>query len=414
MTLTASPHSGFGTTSLPEPARPGSPDFSGLHAAMQRWVDGEFLPGVSIAVLMGGDRVHTHCTGWADRERGIALREDHLFRIFSSTKLITSCAVLRLHEQGRLDLDDPVERFLPALANRRVLTPGAHTIDDTVPARSPITIRQLLTHTAGLGYGWFDPGTTLFNAYNERNVLAPDTTLEQMVDALGELPLSYHPGEGWEYSVATDVLARLVEVVSGQRLDRFLGEHILHPLGMSDTAFFVPQAQHDRLAALYVGNDPAEPTQPGLRRAEHLLAPQLHLRPMARLSGGAGLVSTLGDTVKLLRALMPGGPTLLQPATLERMATNQLPAGRFIRFPDIGELPGMGHGLAGVVVVEPGTSEHPEATGELYWGGLAGTQWWISPRHGFAAALMTQRYFGHADPFVFDLKREVYRAVLGR
>jgi CubicO group peptidase (beta-lactamase class C family) len=111
---------------------------------------------------------------------------------------------------------------------------------------------------------------------------------------------------------------------------------------------------------------------------------------------------------------MPGGATLLRPATLVHMAANQLPKGRFIRFPEVGELPGMGHGLAGVVVVEPGASEHPQSGGELYWGGMAGTQWWIAPRHGFAAALMTQRYLGYADPFVFDLKREVYRAVLGR
>lgn len=393
---------------------PANPDFSALHAAMQRWVDADFLPGVSIAVLMGRDRVHTHCTGMADRERGVELREDHLFRVFSNTKLVTSCAVLGLHEQGRFDLDDPIERFLPALANRRVLNPGARTIDDTVPARTPITIRHLLTHTAGLSYGLFDPGTTLFKAYNERKVMTADTTLEQMVDALGTLPLAYHPGQGWEYSVATDVLSRLVEVVSGQRFDRFIGERILQPLGMSDTAFFVPEGQHDRLAALYIGSDPANPTKPGLRRAEQLLTPQLHLRPMARLSGGGGLVSTLGDMVKLLRALMPGGPTLLQAATLERMAVNQLPKDFFIRFAGVGELTGKGYALAGGVVVKPAASEHPEATGELYWGGMAGTQWWIAPRHGFAGALMTQRYLGYSDPFVADLKREVYRAVLGR
>jgi len=389
-------------------------DFAALHAAMQRWVDADLLPGVSIAVLCDRDRVHTHCAGFADKERGIALREDHLFRVFSNTKLVTSCAVLLLHEEGRFELDDPVGRFLPALADRPVLRPGARTIDDTTPAHTPISIRHLLTHTSGLSYGLFDPGGTLFKAYGERRIHAADTTLEQMVDALGALPLAFEPGTAWEYSMATDVLARLVEVCSGQRFDRFIAERILQPLGMPDTGFVVPEGQRDRLAAIYIGANPLDPLKPGLRRAEQLLSPQAHLRPVNRLSGGGGLVSSLGDTVALLRALMPGGPTLLKPATIERMASNQLPAGRFIRFPNVGEFTGKGFGLAGGVVVTPAASEHPESAGEWYWGGMAGTLWWIAPRHGFAGALMTQRWLGYADPFIADLKREVYRAVLGR
>jgi len=391
-----------------------SPDFSALHAAMQRWVDADILSGVSVGVLIGRDRVHTHCVGWADKERGIALRDDHLFRVYSNTKLVTSCAVLALLEQGRLDLDDPVERFVPALANRRVLRPGARTLDDAQPARGSITIRHLLSHTSGLSYGLFDPGTPLFKAYGNRRILAPDTTLEQMVDALAAVPLAFEPGDAWEYSVATDVLARVIEVCSGQRFDRFIDERILRPLEMVDTGFVVPADQHDRLAALYIGTDLADPLKPGLRRAEHLLAPQAHLRSVPRLSGGGGLVSSLADMIALVRSLLPGGPTLLKAATIDCMATNQLPAGRFIGFPGVGELTGKGHGLAGGVVVTPAATEHPQATGELYWGGMASTQWWIAPRHGFAGVLMTQRWLGHGDPFVADLKREVYRAVLGR
>jgi len=398
--------------------RVGDPDFSALHAAMQRWVDADLLPGVSVAVLTGDGRVHTHCTGMADRERGLALREDHLFRVFSNTKLVTSCAVLLLHEDGRFDLDEPVERFLPALAHRRVLRHGARRIDDTVPARSPITIRHLLTHTAGLSYGMFDPGTTLFTAYVKQRVLAVDTTLAQMVDVLGGLPLAFEPGTDWMYSVATDVLARLVEVCSGQRFDRFIDERILQPLHMTDTAFVVPEGERERLAALYVGASLTDPMRPGLERAERLLPLQANLRPVARLSGGGGLVSSLGDMVKLLRALMPAAAsrasTLLKPSTFEAMIHNQLPPGRFIAFPGVGELTGKGFGLAGGVVVTPAASEHPDSAGECYWGGVAATQWWISPRHRLAGALMTQRWFGYADPFVADLKREAYRAVLRR
>jgi len=391
-----------------------TPDFSALHAAMQRWVDADLLAGVSVGVLIGRDRVHTHSVGWADMERGIALRDDHLFRVYSNTKLVTSCALLMLWEQGHLDLDDPVERFLPALANRRVLRPGARSIDDVQPARGSITIRHLLSHTSGLSYGLFDPGSPLFKAYGERRVHAVDTTLEQMVEALAPLPIAFEPGDGWEYSVATDVLARVVEVCSGQRFDHFIDEHILQPLQMLDTGFVVPADQDDRLAALYIGADPAKPLKPGLRRAEHLLAPHSHLRSVARLSGGGGLVSSLGDMIALVRALLPGGPTLLKAATIDRLMTNQLPTGSFIRFPGVGVHAGKGFGLAGAVVVAPPATEHPEATGELYWGGMAGTQWWIAPRHGFAGVLMTQRWLGYGDPFVADLKREVYRAVLGR
>lgn len=391
-----------------------SPDFSALHAAMQRWVDADLLAGVSVAVLMGRDRLHTHCVGFADRERGIALREDHLFRVYSNSKLVTSCAVLALHEDGHFDLDEPVERLLPALARRQVLRPGARTIDDTVPARTPITVRHLLTHTSGLAYGMFDPGSPLFKAYADRRVNSPDITLEQMVDSLAPLPLAFEPGTGWEYSVATDVLSRLVEVCSGQRFDSFLAARIFQPLGMRDTGFFVPESQHDRLAALYAGAELAEPMKPGLTRAEHLLAPNAHLQPKARLSGGGGLVSNLADTVALLRALMPGSTALLKPSTLESMAVNQLPTGRFIQFPGLGVFAGTGHGLASGVVVTPSASDHPDSAGEWAWAGLAGTQWWIAPHLNLAGALMTQRWYGNAHPFAADLKREVYRAVLGR
>lgn len=389
-----------------------APDFAPLHAAMQRWVDAGLLPGVSIA-LASPHGVHVHCTGWADKERDIALREDHLFRVFSNTKLVASCAALLLLEEGRFALDDPVERYLPALARRRVLRAGATAIDDTEPARGPITIRQLLSHTSGLAYGLLDPGTPLFKAYQAQRILDPRLTLAAMVEALGPLPLAFEPGTGWEYSIATDVLARLVEVVGGQPFDRFLAERVFQPLGLRDTGFVVPAAAQARLAGLYVGADPLNPLAPGLRRCEDLLAPGTNLQPQPRLSGGGGLVSSLHDMLRLLRSLLPGANTLLRPETLALMATNQLPPGRWIRFPAVGELKGRGHGLASGIVVRPGPLDHPEAAGELYWGGLAGTQWWLSPRHGIAGALMTQRWMGFGDPFVADLKREAYSALLG-
>ena len=368
------------------------------------------LVGVSSAVLVGRDLVDLHCTGYADREAKVAMREDHLFRVFSNTKLLTSCAVLQLYEEGRLGLDDPVERFLPQLANRRVLKPGATSIGDTEPARSPITIRHLMTHSAGLSYGLFDPGTPIFQAYGEKKVHGPATDLAQLVDSLADLPLIYQPGTGWEYSIATDVLGRVVEVVSGQRFDAYLQQRILGPLGMTDTFFFVPEDKQPRLAAYYAGADLLDPMKPGLTRADDAPYPGAYVKPVPRLSGGGGLVSSLHDMIALIRSLLPGGPTLLKPATIEQMMTNQLPKGINIRFARLGEVPGKGHGLAGSVTHTVSSIEPAGAVGEFQWGGIAGTHWWISPRQNLAGLLMTQRTMAFWHPFSFDFKQQVYRA----
>ena len=386
-------------------------DFRPAHAAMQRYVDGNLLSGVSSAVLVGRDLVDVNCVGWADKEAQIPLRQDHIFRVFSNTKLITSCAALLLFEEGRFRLDDPIERFIPQLANRKVLRPGAASLDDTEPARGPITIRHLLSHTSGLSYGFFDPGTAIFNAYKERGVHNPATTLADMVDVLAGLPLVYQPGTSWEYSIATDVMARLVEIVSGQRFDQFIAARILDPLGMVDTGFVVPEQHRSRLAAYYVGADLMEPMKPGLTRADNYPYPGAYLRPIPRLSGGGGLVSTLPDMVALIRSLLPGGPTLLRPETIALMMTNQLAEGKWIRFAMIGELPGRTYGLAGGLISNPSPLDHQNSAGELYWGGVAGTQWWISPKADVAGVMMTQREMAFVHPFAFEFKRLAYEAV---
>jgi CubicO group peptidase (beta-lactamase class C family) len=384
-------------------------DFRSVHAAMQRYVDGNLLSGFSSAVLVGRDLADVTCMGWADKEAAIPLRVDHIFRVYSNTKLITSCAALLLFEEGRFQLDDPVERFIPQLANRRVLRPGATSLDQTEPAVGPITIRHLMCHSSGLSYGLLDPGTLIFNAYNARKVLSPATTLAEMMDVLADLPLVFHPGTSWEYSVATDVLARLVEVISGQRFDAFLQSRILDPLGMADTGFVA--SDRDRLVVCYAGADPIDAMKPGLTRADDAPYPGAYLRPFPRQSGGSGLVSTLPDMVALIRSLLPGGPTLLEPDTIRLMMTNQLPEGVWIRFAAYGALQGRGHGLAGALLLEPSAFDHPDARGELFWGGRAGTQWWISPETNSAGLIMAQREMGFAHPFAVEFKRLAYEAV---
>jgi CubicO group peptidase (beta-lactamase class C family) len=387
-------------------------DFRPAHTAMQRLVDGNVLPGVSSAVLIGRDLVDVKCIGWADKETQTPLRVDHIFRVFSNTKLVTSCAALLLFEEGRFQLDDPIERFIPQLANRRVLLPNATALDQTEPAKGPITIRHLLSHSSGLSYGVFDPGTMIFNAYNERKVLNPATTLAEMIDALAGLPLIFHPGTSWEYSVAIDVMARLVEIISGQRFDAFIQSRILGPLGMTDTGFFVPEGKRNRLVAYYAGADLMDPMKPGLTRMDDAPYPGAYLRPFPRLNGGGGLVSTLPDMVALIRSLLPGGPTLLKPQTIALMMTNQLPKGVWIRFLTLGELVGRGFGLAGGLIVEPSpTLDNEDERGQLFWGGVAGTQWWISPKMNMSVIMMTQRQLAFSHPFSLEFRRLANEAV---
>jgi CubicO group peptidase (beta-lactamase class C family) len=378
---------------------------------MRRYVDANLLSGISSAVLVGRDLVDVNCVGWADKEAQVPLRLDHVFRVFSNTKLVTSCAALMLFEEGRFKLDDPIEKFIPQLANRRVLRPGATSLDETEPARGSITIRHLMSHSSGLSYGVFDPGTTIFKAYNERGVLNPATTLADMINVLADLPLVFHPGTSWQYSVAIDVMARLVEIVSGQKFDKFIQTRILDPLGMVDTGFVVPEKSVSRLVAYYAGADLTDPMKPGLSRTDDAPYPGAYLRPVPRLNAGGGLVSTLPDMVALIRSLLPGGPTLLKPETIALMMTNQLPDGVWMRFPIVGELRGKAYGLAGGLILEPSPLDHRDARGELFWGGYAGTQWWISPKADVAGLMMAQRQLAFFHPFAAEFKRLAYDAV---
>lgn len=385
--------------------------FHEVHAALQSQVDRGFLPGVSTVLLRGREVVDRFVCGQADIEAGVALREDHIFRVFSNTKLLTSCAVLLLMEDGKVRMDDPIERYLPELGNRQVLRPGATRIDDVEPARRSITVQDLMTHTSGLSYGAFDPGTLLFNAYTQAAVHNPLLSNAQMVQALAPLPLNFHPGEQWEYSMATDVLGRLVEVLSGDSLGDFMAKRIFEPLQMVDTAFWVPEAKRGRLAALYGGVDFMDPSKPGLNRMDEAPFPGAYTSPALRQSGGGGLVSTLGDTVRLIQALMPGGPTLLQPETLALMSRDHIAPGLCVKFPNMPVNPGRVFGLGSSVLTTPGRFDPAQATDEVSWGGLAGTIWWIHPRLNIAGVLMTQRYFGFGNPYTFEFKNLAYKAL---
>ncbi len=355
---------------------------------LQPLVSSGEVPGIAYAVVRDGRVVAQNWLGFADREAGERLAPHHLFRTFSNTKLVTSCAVLQLVERGLLGLDDPIGAYLPELARLRALRPGSTSLDDTEPAR-PVRVRHLLTHTAGFTYAFLGQ-PPLAGAYAAARISDPSINLAGMVQALSQLPLQFQPGTAWNYSVATDVLGRLIEVLSGLRLDGYLRQQVLQPLGMHDTFFHVPPASPCRLTALYEADGAAG--APSLRRADHIPYEGAYRCAAPRLNAGGGLVSSLGDFAKLLGALQVGGAPLLQRRSLSMVMDNQLPPGLWIGFPGAAVMTGRGHSFAGSVTVQPQGWDGAGAAGDLQWGGLAGTRWLISPARSLALVLMTQRY----------------------
>ena len=297
-----------------------------------------------------------------------------------------------------------------ASAATRVLRPGATSLDDTEPLARDITVRHLLTHTAGLSHGVFDPGTMIFNAYGASGVRRPDCSTAMIAERLPALPLLFQPGEGWEYSMAPDVLARLVEIITGQRYIEALQQRLFGPLGMVDTGYVLRPEQVPRFAALYGGNF-ADPDEPGLRRLDDLPWPGAYLTPVPREAGASGLFTTQADMLALLSRLFPGRGGPLADATLAEMSRDQLPTHLCVQFLQAGPMPELGFGLAGAVTRQNSPLQPNTPAGELQWGGLAGTHWALSPAPGEALVLMTQRYMGFWNPFWFEWKAAAYAAL---
>ncbi|MCB1693991.1 MAG: beta-lactamase family protein [Pseudomonadales bacterium] len=384
-----------------------------MHAGIQTYIDNNILAGASAVVLKDNHIVDFKTWGYADIETQRPVAEDTIFRIYSNTKIVTSVAAMCLHEDGCFALDDPIEKHLPQLADRQVLRKDATDIADTEPASSKGTIRQLMSHSAGFSYGFLQECPTLDKVLTDVDIMGADSTLAEMVDKLGTLPLAYHPGERWQYSVSADILARLVEVWSGKTFIEFLQERIFGPLDMVDTDFYVPESKHARFATNYVPVNPMQPMEGGLNAAPDLLIGG-YLKPKRFMSGGGGLVSTIGDYTSFIRMLVGegefGGVRILAPETVRMMHTNQLPVGVGVQLPNW-FMPDTVFGLGLAIKTAPREGEPAEAIDEFHWGGMAGTHSWISPRAGLAALIFTQRLPGFWHPFSHDFKRLVYQAV---
>lgn len=385
------------------------PEFSALESRMQHYVDGGFLPCVDTVVLDGTEVVHRSTHGVMSLESGTPLRDDAIFRIFSNTKIVTSIAAMILVERGLMGLDDELSEHLPEFADMTVLRPDATSIDDVEPARSPILVRHVLSHTAGLSYGFIEPLSVIDQAYMAAGVLHGSATLEELSMKAASLPLVYHPGAFWRYSVATDVTARLVEVVSGQRFSSFLAAEIFEPLGMVDTAFFVPEDALDRFVAMYDPADLFDPSVPGLTPHTNGMGGS-YTPGVTFESGGGGLVSTMSDYVTFVRMIVNGGvwngARILQAETLDLMRTNQCAPGVVVNFP-MWSMPGTVFGLGFGLRQEISEGSPAASLGEYFWGGMAGTHSWMSPS-GVTGLCFTQVMPGFWHPFSHDFRRMAY------
>lgn len=388
-------------------------DFSALHERMQWYVDEGILSCANTLVMRGTDVLDFALFGFMDLESRRPLTADAIYRMYSNTKIVTSVAAMQLHERGAFNLDDPVGDYIPAFRDMMVLKPDASSAEDVLPAAGPILIRHILSHSAGLSYGFIEPESVVDQTYQNGglNPLADfNLTLEALCDRLGVLPLAYHPGTSWRYSFATDVVARLVEVLSGQRFDRYLSANIFEPLGMVDTGFWVPEEKQDRFATMYAPTNLLDPLEPGLVKADDPHEGTYTAEPVF-LSGGGGLVSTVADYLSFIRMIVNGGSwqgaKILEAPTLELMRTNQLADGVGVSFP-MWSMPGTVFGLGFALKQTLTEDEPPGMQDEYHWGGMAGTHSWMAPMDGITGMCMTQRMPGFWHPFSHEFKSITY------
>lgn len=386
-----------------------------IDAYLERCVDEGTVPGWQFVLSRCGHVVHTATGGRRDRERDLPVEPDTLFRIYSMTKPVTSVAAMILYELGEFQLSDPVSLFLPAFADVRVYAGGSDQHPATVAATEPIRMVHLLTHTAGLTYGFFrqHPVDAMYRArgldgVGERSL----SGLGDLCDRIADVPLLFQPGAEWAYSRATDVVGRVVEVISGQTLGDFFARRIFGPLGMSDTGFGARSGQGSRLARLYT----QEPE--GLRPAD--AAGALVDEP-ALESGGGGLISTAGDYHRFTQMLLRGGELdgarVLGSRTVEFMTRNHLPGGADLESfgrPLYSESPmrGTGFGLGFSVDLVPPATGRPGSIGTYAWGGAASTQFWVDPVEQLTAMFFTQVLPPRPLALRGTLRQLVYQALV--
>jgi len=391
----------------PEAAGFSSERLGKINEFVRRDIDEGKLVGVVTMVARNGKIVHYEASGSYGLDNDKPIDKDALFRIYSMTKPITTVAMMMLYEEGRFQLNDPVSMYLPEFENQKILKDG-----ELVDPQSPMTIEQLMSHSAGLAYGFYNDNPVDL-AYQESG-LSDSASLDEMMQRLSELPLRFEPGSRYHYSIATDVLGAMVERLSGMSLEDFFDRRIFTPLGMNDTFFNVPDDKLHRLASNHYWDQesgsmaviPAEMSRP--------------VQGVTLFSGGAGLISTAMDYMIFCEMLRQGGSyngvRILGPKTVQYMTINQLTDD--VRnegadeYPGSHLYPGQSFGLGFGVVTDPGQAGVVTSRGEYSWGGAANTKFWIDPEEDLVAILMTQ-FLGSpwSDPTRFQMKVATYQAL---
>jgi CubicO group peptidase (beta-lactamase class C family) len=379
-----------------------------------RYVDTGKIPGSLALVARHGKVCYLDVAGQRDVERGEPMTADTIFRIYSMTKPITSVAIMTLFEKGLLSLTDPVHRYIPSWRNLQVRTGGSLPLFTTEACNRPMTIRDLLMHTSGLTYDFMNQ-TNVDYAYRKLQVgnPAPGYTLQKMIDDLAQLPLEFSPGSRWNYSVATDVLGYLVEVISGKSLPEYLSETIFKPLGMDDTGFEITPDKVPRFASCYQRNAAKE-------LVCHDDGQNSQFTNRSFYSGGGGLLSTVGDYYRFSQMLANGGTLdgqrIIGSRTLDFMTRNHLPGGVDMSQFAMGSFSetvyeGVGFGLGFASKVDAGQNGFPATEGSYFWGGLASTLFWVDPEEELVVIFMTQLMPSSVFNFRGQLEALIYAAL---
>lgn len=382
-----------------------------LDAMMKSTVDDGQVYGLAYQLVSGGREVARNAFGVKSVKTKAPITDDTIYRIYSMSKPVTGVAMMMLWEEGKWSLDDPVSKYIPEFASLRVL---AGTNDDGSPIlkdaeRAP-TMREIMSHTAGFAYGLGGDDYSN-NAFRERQILrSPD--LDSFIDAVADVPLLFQPGTDWAYSASVDIQGYIVQKLSGKPFDEYLQDAIFSPLGMVDTGFYVPEDKYDRLSDVFTYAKEYE-------RLVTVPTPQTRFRKdtIAMQSGGGGLVATLDDYSVFCQMLLNGGSVngtrLLKPETIKLMATDVLPEG--VQIWSAGNTDqrsgaGQGFGLDFGIVVDPVAAETGQGAGSYYWGGAAGTWFWIDPVNDLYFIGMIQRFSGNPET-PFDMRTESRKAV---
>ena len=366
------------------------------------------IPGAVVMIQRHGQIAYFETFGVRDPATRAPMTADTIFRIYSMSKPVTTVAAMMLVEEGKLQLDDPVAKFIPAFKDVKVGVEkkgddGNLTLDLVAPRR-PMTVQDLMRHTSGITYGFFGEGLVK-KAYVDAKIFSEDVDNAGFADRIAKLPLAYQPGSTWDYSHSTDILGRVVEVVSGKSLYQFEKERILDPLGMKDTSFYVTdKAKQPRIAEPFpndrkIGND-AEMNDPRVARKWE--------------SGGGGMVSTIGDYARFVKMLLNGGTLdgkrYLSPKTIAYMGSNHIgPASGVVNGAYYLPGPGFGFGLGFAVRTEPGVSAMEGSVGEMNWSGAGGTTFWVDPKEDMFVVFMSQTV-QHRGRHRTVLKNMVYGA----